>query len=195
MGNFGSRYPAETSLTPLYRNCWLVVAAWLGHHQHSRTTRNLKFALNCLLMKWFIAATRRANSRRAIKRFISILLAGLPYDLSLYWHQYPYNLGLTFCKMRALISEAWVLRPAINRSPKPSPNWIVCRSTYVSVLTIVAFSMERFLAICHPLHLYTMSGLQRAVRIIGALWVISFLSAVPFAVFTKVHYLEHPKSE
>lgn len=69
------------------------------------------------------------------------------------------------------------------------------RSTYVSVLTIVAFSMERFLAICHPLHLYTMSGLQRAVRIIGALWVISFLSAVPFAVFTKIHYVPYPKSE
>ncbi|CRK99529.1 CLUMA_CG012848, isoform A [Clunio marinus] len=101
------------------------------------------------------------------------LMMGLPYDLSLYWHQYPYNLGLTFCKMRALISEA---------------------STYVSVLTIVAFSMERFLAICHPLHLYTMSGLQRAVRIIAALWVISFLSAVPFAVFTKVHYLAYPET-
>lgn len=40
-----------------------------------------------------------------------------------------------------------------------------------------------------------MSGLQRAVRIIGALWVVSFLSAVPFAVFTKIHYLEYPKSE
>lgn len=69
------------------------------------------------------------------------------------------------------------------------------RSTYVSVLTIVAFSMERFLAICHPLHLYTMSGLQRAVRIIAALWIVSFLSAVPFAVFTKIHYLEFPKSK
>ncbi len=69
------------------------------------------------------------------------------------------------------------------------------RSTYVSVLTIVAFSMERFLAICHPLHLYTMSGLHRAVRIIAALWVISFLSAVPFAVFTKIHYLNYPPSE
>ncbi|XP_070501225.1 neuropeptides capa receptor [Chironomus tepperi] len=101
------------------------------------------------------------------------LMMGLPYDLSLYWHQYPYNLGLTFCKMRALISEA---------------------STYVSVLTIVAFSMERFLAICHPLHLYTMSGLQRAVRIIAALWVVSFVSAVPFAVFTKIHYLKYPKT-
>lgn len=72
---------------------------------------------------------------------------------------------------------------------------ILNRSTYVSVLTIVAFSMERFLAICHPLHLYTMSGLQRAIRIIAALWVISFVSAVPFAVFTKVHYRIYPKGE
>ncbi|KAG5679782.1 hypothetical protein PVAND_009320 [Polypedilum vanderplanki] len=100
-------------------------------------------------------------------------IVGLPYDLSLYWHQYPYNLGLLICKVRALVSEA---------------------STYVSVLTIVAFSMERFLAICHPLHLYTMAGLQRAVRIIAALWVVSFLSAVPFAVFTKIHYLTYPKT-
>ena len=67
-------------------------------------------------------------------------------------------------------------------------------STYVSVLTIVAFSMERFLAICHPLHLYTMSGLQRAVRIIAALWIISFLSAVPFGIFTKIHYIDYPPS-
>ena len=55
--------------------------------------------------------------------------------------------------------------------------------------------MERFLAICHPLHLYTMSGLQRAVRIIVALWIISFLSAVPFAVFSDIDYLNYPPSE
>lgn len=99
---------------------------------------------------------------------------GLPYEISLYWHQYPYSLGLAFCKIRALISEA---------------------STYVSVLTIVAFSMERFLAICHPLHLYTMSGLQRPVRIIAGLWIVSLLSAVPFAVFTDIDYIEYPPSE
>ncbi|XP_052894583.1 neuropeptides capa receptor isoform X1 [Anopheles moucheti] len=99
------------------------------------------------------------------------LLLGLPYEISLYWHQYPYNLGLPFCKIRALISEA---------------------STYVSVLTIVAFSMERFLAICHPLHLYTMSGLQRPVRIIAGLWIVSLLSAVPFAIFTDIDYIVYP---
>uniref|UniRef100_A0A182FSI7 G-protein coupled receptors family 1 profile domain-containing protein n=1 Tax=Anopheles albimanus TaxID=7167 RepID=A0A182FSI7_ANOAL len=99
------------------------------------------------------------------------LVLGLPYEISLYWHQYPYDLGLPFCKIRALISEA---------------------STYVSVLTIVAFSMERFLAICHPLHLYTMSGLQRPVRIIAGLWIVSLLSAVPFAVFTDIDYIHYP---
>lgn len=69
----------------------------------------------------------------------------------------------------------------------------VFRASYVSVLTIVAFSMERYLAICHPLHLYAMSGFQRAVRIIAALWIIAFLSAMPFAAFTNVHYLEFPE--
>lgn len=102
---------------------------------------------------------------------LMFLLLGLPYEISLYWHQYPYNLGLPFCKIRALISEA---------------------STYVSVLTIVAFSMERFLAICHPLHLYAMSGFKRAIRIVAALWVISFISAIPFAVLTKIDYLKYP---
>lgn len=63
------------------------------------------------------------------------------------------------------------------------------------MLTIVAFTMERFLAICHPLHLYTMSGFKRAIRIIAALWCISFLSALPFAVHTKIYYARYPLGE
>lgn len=63
------------------------------------------------------------------------------------------------------------------------------------MLTIVAFTMERFLAICHPLHLYTMSGFKRAIRIIATLWCISFLSAVPFAVQTKIYYARYPLGE
>lgn len=39
-----------------------------------------------------------------------------------------------------------------------------------------------------------MSGFQRAVRIIAALWIIAFVSAVPFAVFTTVDYLEFPEN-
>ncbi|XP_026736233.1 neuropeptides capa receptor-like isoform X2 [Trichoplusia ni] len=100
-----------------------------------------------------------------------LLLFGLPNDLSICWHQYPYSLGIVFCKLRALISEA---------------------ASYVSVLTIVAFSLERYLAICHPLHLYAMAGLRRALRIVAALWLVSLLAASPFALYTTVSYYDYP---
>ncbi|XP_050682859.1 neuropeptides capa receptor-like [Leptidea sinapis] len=100
-----------------------------------------------------------------------LLLFGLPNDLAVYWHQYPYSLGLVFCKLRAFISEA---------------------ATYVSVLTISAFSLERYLAICHPLHVYAMAGLTRASRIILTLWTVAFLSASPFAVYTDINYIDYP---
>ncbi|XP_045484639.1 neuropeptides capa receptor-like [Pieris rapae] len=98
-------------------------------------------------------------------------MMGLPNDLTVYWHQYPYSLGIVFCKLRALISEA---------------------ATYVSVLTISAFTLERYLAICHPLHLYAMAGLTRASRIILALWVVAFVCASPFAVYSDISYRDYP---
>ncbi|KAK4887538.1 hypothetical protein RN001_003809 [Aquatica leii] len=102
---------------------------------------------------------------------LTLLIFGLPNDVTLYWHQYPWILGESFCKIRALISEM---------------------ATYVSVLTIVAFSTERYLAICYPLYLHTMSGFQRALWIIGCLWIISLLSATPFSIYSTVDYLTYP---
>jgi neuromedin U receptor 1 len=66
------------------------------------------------------------------------------------------------------------------------------RASYVSVLTIVAFSTERYLAICYPLYLHTMSGLKRAIRIIACLWLVAFFSALPFSLYTQVDYLSYP---
>jgi hypothetical protein len=71
----------------------------------------------------------------------------------------------------------------------PSMNF---RASYVSVLTIVAFSTERYLAICYPLYLHTMSGLKRAIRIIACLWLVAFFSALPFSLYTQVDYLSYP---
>ncbi|XP_054264161.1 neuropeptides capa receptor-like [Macrosteles quadrilineatus] len=102
---------------------------------------------------------------------VTLLLLGLPNDLSAFWQQYPWTLGEPFCKLRALISEM---------------------TSYTSVLTIVAFTTERYLAICHPLLSYTMTGLRRAVRIVTVVWGLSFISALPFALFTKVNYITFP---
>ncbi|XP_068082669.1 neuropeptides capa receptor isoform X2 [Anabrus simplex] len=102
---------------------------------------------------------------------LALLLLGLPNDLSVYWQQYPWALGEALCKFRAVVSEMM---------------------SYTSVLTIVAFSMERYLAICHPLYSYSMKGLRRALRIIAVVWMISLVSAVPFAVYTTVSYVEYP---
>lgn len=73
-----------------------------------------------------------------------------------------------------------------------NPNDSSLRSSYVSVLTIVAFSMERYLAICHPLRVYSMSGLKRPTRFILAAWSIAMVLAIPFAIYTKVNFVEYP---
>ena len=107
---------------------------------------------------------------------------------AIYWQQYPWALGEVTCKARSLISEM---------------------TSYASVLTILAFSMERYLAICHPLYQYAMAGFSRAVKvrcmdfhfgttiisqIIALVWVVSFLSALPYAFFTKLNYIHRPLS-
>ncbi|KAH8030994.1 hypothetical protein HPB51_012462 [Rhipicephalus microplus] len=98
-------------------------------------------------------------------------LGGLPNDLKLYWQQYPWRLGEALCRFRALVAEA---------------------TSYASVLTIVAFTAERYVAIYHPLFLQTTSSLTRAVRIIAIIWVVSLVSAVPFAIYTRVNFVDFP---
>lgn len=34
-----------------------------------------------------------------------LTLPGLPYELSVYWQQYPWTYGEVLCKFRALVSE------------------------------------------------------------------------------------------
>ncbi|XP_015593513.1 neuropeptides capa receptor [Cephus cinctus] len=102
---------------------------------------------------------------------LTLLVLGLPNELSFFWQQYPWMLGVPLCKIRAYVSEM---------------------SSYVSVSTIVAFSMERYLAICHPFQVYSISGLKRPARFILAAWSIAIVAAVPFAVYTKVNKVEFP---
>ncbi|CAB3374011.1 Hypothetical predicted protein [Cloeon dipterum] len=59
-------------------------------------------------------------------------------------------------------------------------------ATNASVLTILAFSVERYLAICHPLRSKAMSNLRRAVRIIAAIWLASLVCAIPYTLGSEL---------
>ena len=37
-----------------------------------------------------------------------------------------------------------------------------------------------------------MSGFKRAMRIIGLVWLIALVAALPYAFFTKVNYMDRP---
>lgn len=81
-----------------------------------------------------------------------LLIFGLPHDLVNLWHPSPYLFNQFVCISRGWISEA---------------------STYASVLVIVTFTIERYLAICHPLKAHTFSRLSRSVKIIVMIWLVA----------------------
>lgn len=81
-----------------------------------------------------------------------LLIFGLPHDLVNLWHPSPYLFNQFVCISRGWISEA---------------------STYASVLVIVAFTVERYLAICHPLKAHTLSRLSRSIKMIVVIWLVA----------------------
>ena len=85
-------------------------------------------------------------------------LPGLPNELLLFWHQYPWPFGSFLCSLRSFLSERWACVPQhCLKLPNSS-------ASYASVLTIVSFSMERYLAICRPLHPLPSSDETRCQR-------------------------------
>lgn len=98
-----------------------------------------------------------------------LLLSSLPPEMYRIWSPENYVFGQVFCVIQGLAAET---------------------SAYATVLTITAFTVERYLAICHPLFTQTMSKLSRAVRFIIAIWTTALILAIPqslqFGVITEV---------
>lgn len=109
----------------------------------------------------------------AISDFL-LLLSGVPQEVYSIWYKYPYPFGEVFCITRGLIAET---------------------SANATVLTITAFTVERYLALCHPFLQHTMSKLSRAVRSILVVWVVSVCLAIPqalqFGIITDQHQIDH----
>lgn len=67
-------------------------------------------------------------------------------------------------------------------------NWAAEMSLNVSILTISAFTIERYLAICHPFYLRATSHFTKAVKILIVVWILAALCALAPAVKTRMYY-------
>ncbi|KAG1674192.1 Neuropeptides capa receptor [Nymphon striatum] len=95
----------------------------------------------------------------------------MPLEIFVFWQQYPWVLGLLMCQLKAVIQEA---------------------ASCASILTIVAFTLERYVAICHPIHNKTKSKFSRATKVIIVIWAISILTSFPYGKFIQINHLRDP---
>lgn len=102
------------------------------------------------------------------------MLFGLPFEIHMFWYQYPWPFGEAFCKFRSYATES---------------------CSYASVLTIVAFTVERYIAICHPLYSYVLAEFKRVIYVTAAIWCISLASALPVAYYRYVDYVRYPPDD
>ncbi|KAK6629884.1 hypothetical protein RUM43_003705 [Polyplax serrata] len=90
-----------------------------------------------------------------------LLVSGLPPEVFFMWRKHSYVFGETFCTLQSFAAET---------------------SANATVLTITAFTIERYVAICHPFQSHTLSKLSRAVRFVIAIWVSALGLAIPQAI-------------
>ncbi|CAL4121479.1 unnamed protein product, partial [Meganyctiphanes norvegica] len=96
-----------------------------------------------------------------------LLVVGMPNEMHSLWYPAKYLFGEVFCIIRGLAAET---------------------STNASILTICAFTVERYIGICHPLRSHTMSNLGRVTRFIIIIWIGAVIFAVPQAAQYGIVY-------
>ena len=64
-------------------------------------------------------------------------------------------------------------------------------SVCVSCFTLVAISLERYFAICRPLHSRKWQTLSHSYKTIVVCWTLGFVVCVPIAVFTRYTKLKY----
>ncbi|XP_012264373.4 pyrokinin-1 receptor-like [Athalia rosae] len=99
-----------------------------------------------------------------------LLISGLPPEMYYIWSQFPYIFGEVFCVIQSFAAET---------------------SANATVLTITAFTVERYVAICHPFISHTMSKLSRAVKFVVVIWLCALGLAIPQAIQFGVVYSQH----
>uniref|UniRef100_A0A8C3AXN5 Growth hormone secretagogue receptor type 1 n=1 Tax=Cyclopterus lumpus TaxID=8103 RepID=A0A8C3AXN5_CYCLU len=89
----------------------------------------------------------------------------MPLDLYRMWRYRPWRFGAVLCKLFQFVSES---------------------STYSTILSITALSVERYLAICFPLRAKALVTKRRVRALILILWTVSLVSAGPVFIMVGV---------
>lgn len=102
------------------------------------------------------------------------LFAALPPEVYTIWEAYPWRFGEPFCIFKSFLLES---------------------TSYASVLTITGFTIERYIAICHPITGQKVSRQSRAVKCIVGIWIVSALCALPYPIHTRTfYYMNDPRT-
>ncbi|KAJ8259134.1 hypothetical protein COCON_G00181460 [Conger conger] len=101
-----------------------------------------------------------------------VLLLGMPLEIYDLWQNYPFPFGESGCYFKTFLFET------------------VC---FASVLNVMALSVERYVAVVHPLRTRYAVTNKHARRVIGAVWAASLACAVPNTSLHGIYYLYLPQ--
>ncbi|KAK1168392.1 neuromedin-U receptor 1-like [Acipenser oxyrinchus oxyrinchus] len=97
-----------------------------------------------------------------------VLLLGMPLELYEMWSNYPFLFGKGGCYFKTFLFET------------------VC---FASILNVTALSVERYIAVVHPLKAKYVVTRTHAKRVIFTVWLISVLCAIPNTSLHGIFYL------
>ncbi|KAK7889368.1 hypothetical protein WMY93_024928 [Mugilogobius chulae] len=100
-----------------------------------------------------------------------VLLLGMPLELYELWQNYPFLLGKGGCYFKTFLFET------------------VCLA---SILNVTALSVERYIAVVHPLRAKYVVTRTHAKRVILTVWGVSILCAIPNTSLHGVAVLHRP---
>lgn len=103
-----------------------------------------------------------------------VLLFGMPLEIYDLWQNYPFPFGEGGCYFKTFLFET------------------VC---FASILNVTALSVERYIAVLHPLKTRYLSTNQHAKRVITILWAVSMICAIPNTSLHGIFYLPERMEE
>lgn len=100
-----------------------------------------------------------------------VLLLGMPLELYELWSNYPFLFGRGGCSFKTLLFET------------------VC---FASILNVTALSVERYIAVVHPLRAKYVVTRNHAKRVIITVWVLSIMCSIPNTTLIGIYDLNVP---